>query len=151
MTENVDTYATVEKADEFVSEMYPPAHPLRVTWEILTESEKERFLYVALERIENLNYIGRRAYSNQPLHFPRIARGMPVDFENVPKTVKKAQTAWALEVVREELYIKRRNNDACTSLGIITTEQSIERTGENVMPAKVRELLKRWLTNWRKI
>lgn len=153
MVENIDTYATVSEADRFVSELYHPAHPLRVTWEILTETEKESFLSVALERIENLNYIGKRASYWQPLKFPRIARGIPVNFDQAPLEVKRAQTAWALEVLREELYVKRRNTDACKALGIIEQNTPEGVFAEDVMspPSKVRELLKRWLTDWRKI
>lgn len=147
MVENIDTYVTIEEADKFASEMYSPAHPLMVTWEVLTDEEKERFLFVALERIENLNYIGQRVSYFQKLQFPRIANGIPVDFEHAPESVKKAQTAWALEIVREELYIGRRNADACVALGLI--EQN-ERQNDAI-PEKVKDLLKRWLTSWRKI
>ena len=55
MTVNVDTYVTVAEADKVVSETYPPASPLAVSWAVLTETEKERFLAVALERMENLS------------------------------------------------------------------------------------------------
>ena len=69
MTVNVDTYVTVAEADKVVSETYPPASPLAVSWAVLTETEKERFLAVALERMENLSYKGERAY-----YFQQIGR-----------------------------------------------------------------------------
>ena len=44
MTENVDTYVTTTEADKIISETYPPASPLAVSWAVLTEQEKEGFL-----------------------------------------------------------------------------------------------------------
>ena len=84
MTENVDTYVTTTEADQIISETYPPASPLSVSWVVLTETEKERFLAVALERMENLAYKGDRAYYFQSLQFPRIARGIPANFHDAP-------------------------------------------------------------------
>ena len=148
MTVNVDTYVTVAEADKVVSETYPPASPLAVSWAVLTETEKERFLAVALERMENLSYKGERAYYFQPLQFPRITRGIPANFHDAPIEAKRAQAVWASEIVREELYVKRRNTDACLALGIITKDNS---GTVPPPPARVKELLHRWLTSWRKI
>ena len=60
---------------------------------------------------------------------------------------------WASEIVREELYVKRRNADACLALGIITKDNSGELPVGSVPPppARVKELLHRWLTSWRRI
>lgn len=153
MTENVDTYVTTTEADQIISETYPPASPLSVSWVVLTETEKERFLAVALERMENLAYKGDRAYYFQSLQFPRIARGIPANFHDAPIEVKRAQAVWASEIVREELYVKRRNADACLALGISTKDNSGELPVGSVPPppARVKELLHRWLTSWRRI
>ena len=153
MTANVDTYVTVAEADKIVSETYPPASPLMVSWAVLMTSEKERFLAVALERLENLSYKGDRAYYFQPLQFPRITRGIPANFHDAPTEVKRAQAVWASEIVREELYVKRRNTDACLALGIITKDNSGELPMGSVLPppARVKELLHRWLTSWRRM
>lgn len=153
MTENVDTYVTTTEADQIISETYPPASPLSVSWVVLTETEKERFLAVALERMENLAYKGDRAYYFQSLQFPRIARGIPANFHDAPIEVKRAQAVWASEIVREELYVKRRNADACLALGIITKDNSGELPVGSVPPppARGKELLHRWLTSWRRI
>ncbi|MFQ9737923.1 MAG: DnaT-like ssDNA-binding protein [Christensenellaceae bacterium] len=77
MTENVDTYVTTTEADQIISETYPPASPLSVSWVVLTETEKERFLAVALERMENLAYKGDRAYYFQSLQFPVSREAFP--------------------------------------------------------------------------
>lgn len=152
MTVNVDTYVMVMEADKIVTETYPPASPLAVSWAVLSDTEKERFLAVALERMENLSYKGERAYYFQPLQFPRITRGVPADFQNVPMEVKRAQAVWATEIMREELYVKRRNTDACLALGILTKDSAGVFAGAvPPPPARVKELLHRWLTSWRKI
>jgi hypothetical protein len=54
---------------------------------------------------------------------------------------------WASVIANEELFIKRRNNDACISLGLISGESKAVET----IPYKVKELLQRWTTNWRRV
>ena len=146
MQENVDTYVLPEDSNVFLSEVLPASNPVRITWEVLTDEEKEGYLAAALQKIENLNFIGYKAYFYQPLKFPRIARGLPVNFTKAPMEIKRAQALWASDIMREELYVKRRNNDACVSLGIITETVNTEQ-----VETKVKELLHRWLSSWRAI
>jgi hypothetical protein len=147
MTENVDTYVLPEESDQILAQVLPATDPLRVAWEVLAEDEKEGFLSAALQRLENLNFVGERAWYLQPLKFPRIARNIPVNFDDAPLEVKKAQVVWAAEIVRQELFVKRRNTEACLALGFITTANEINEE----VPARVRQLLHRWLTSWRRV
>lgn len=147
MTENVDTYVLPEDSDRFLAEVLPASDPMRITWEVLTDEEKTGFLSAALYRLEDLNFIGDKAWYYQPLKFPRVARGIPVNFEKAPLEIKRAQVFWAADVAREEYYVKRRNKDACIALGLL-------RDGENVQKPiveRVTALLHRWVTRWRKV
>lgn len=144
MKENVDTYVLPEDSNVFLAEVLPTSNPLRITWEVLTVEEKESYLAAALQKIENLNFIGDKAFFFQPLKFPRIAHGIPVDFQNVPVEIKRAQVLWAADIMREELYVGKRNKDACVALGMI------EETQNKGIEDKVKELLHRWMSSWRK-
>lgn len=148
MTVNVDTYVLPEDSNAYLSEVLPASNPLRVTWEVLTDEEKKGYLAAALVRLENIHYKGDRVYRWQPLKFPRISRGIPVNFNDAPIEVKRAQVVMAAEIVRKELYLKRRNSEACMALGILN-ETEIENTKE--LPLRVEELLHKWLTSWRRI
>lgn len=147
MTENVDTYVLPEESDRFLAEVLPASDPLRITWEVLSNEEKEGYLSSALRNIEALTFVGDKAWYYQPLKFPRIARGIPVNFDKAPMEVKRAQAYWAAEIAKNELYVKRRNNDACLSLGLINGEAQ----NTESVPRRVGELLHRWITNWRKV
>lgn len=146
MTENLDTYVMPEDSNQFLAEVLPAANPLRITWEVLTDEEKEGYLSAALRKIEDMHFVGDRAYFYQPLKFPRIARGLPVNFEKAPLEIKRAQALIAADIAREELYIRRRNKEACIALGVAK---------ENPVPSavadKVNMLLHRWITRWRKV
>jgi hypothetical protein len=147
MEVNVDTYVLPENSNSFLSEVLPTSNPLRITWEVLTDKEKEGYLASSLRNLEAINYIGEKVWSYQDLKFPRIARGRPPEFEEAPKEVKRAQVYWAAVIANDELYINRRNNDACLALGLISAETK-EVEG---IPRKVKELLQKWTTNWRKV
>lgn len=146
MTENVDTYVQPEDSDRFLAEVLPAMDPVRITWEALSVEEKTGFLSAALYRLEDLNYIGEKVYFYQPLKFPRVARGIPVNFEKAPLEIKRAQVLWAADIAREEFYIKRRNKDACVALGLAQAE-----TAASTVVERVKALLHRWITNWRRI
>jgi hypothetical protein len=147
LTVNENTYVLPKDSNEFLREVLPTSNPLWVTWEVLTDEEKAGYLAAAVRRLEDLNFIGDKVWFYQALKFPRIARGIPVDFNDAPDEIKRAQVYWAAVIARDELYVKRRNNDACLALGLIKTAGTP--TGE--IPKTVKELLHRWLTSWRKV
>lgn len=147
MTENIDTYVMPQDSDKFLAEVLPASNPLRITWEVLTDEEKAGYLSAALRRLENLQFVGEKVFWTQPLKFPRSAYGLPFNNEKAPLEVKRAQAYWSALIAKDELYVKRRNTDACVSLGLIGTTSNVN---EGV-PQKVKELLHRWFTNWRRI
>lgn len=152
MTVNVDTYVLPEESDLFLSEVLPSAHPLRIAWGVLTSEEKTGYLAAALRRLEALNYAGDKVWYYQPLKFPRYARNYPFNYDDAPDEVKRAQVVWATEILREEMFVKKRNTEACVALGFIDESQKLEtQTYENDVPKRVKELLQRWLTSWRRV
>lgn len=147
MTENVDTYVLPEDSNRFLAEVLPASDPMRITWEVLSLEEKTGFLSAALYKLEDLNFIGDKAWYYQPLKFPRVARGIPVNFEKAPLEIKRAQVLWAADIAREEYYVKRRNKDACIALGLILEGDRAEKP----IVERVTTLLHRWVTRWRKV
>lgn len=146
MTENINTYVLPEDSDSLLSDVLPMYHPARVAWEVLSMQEKEGYLRAALNQIEDMQFIGDRVRYSQMLKFPRIARGIPINFNSAPLEIKQAQVVIAVDIMQKELFVSRRNNDACKSLGLIVvsiTSSSLSGKGE--------ELLHRWRTNWRRV
>ena len=145
MTENIDTYVLPNDSDVFLAEVLPTSDPLRVTWGVLTETEKESYLSAALWKLEDFTFKGEKAIFYQPLKFPRIARGLPLNFEKAPLEIKRAQALIAADLARVELYVKKRNQEACEALGLLQTATAINYSD------KVTALLTKWLTTWRKV
>ncbi len=149
MTVNEDTYVLPQESDELLSEVLPAFNPLRITWAALEEKDKAGFLQAAVRRMEGLNVVGQKVNFWQKLKFPRIARGVPPDFEQAPREVKRAQVVWATEIVREELYVKKRNVGACIALGIIS--EATATCSVHDTPPLVKELMHKWITQWRRL
>ena len=152
LTLNEDTYVLADESDSLLSEVLPASNPLRISWAVLDEHEKESFLKSALRRLEGLNVVGEKARFHQALKFPRLTRGVPYDFNSAPLEVKRAQVVWALEILREELYEKKRNESACVALGILNKPTATE-TSQNgyKTPKLVKELMHKWITQWRRL
>jgi hypothetical protein len=145
---NEHTYVLPKESNKYLSEVLPPSDPLRITWEVLSDEEKECYLVSALRRLEEMHFIGSKVSYWQPLKFPRIAEGIPTNFDEAPIEIKRAQVVIAVDIVREELYLKRRNVDACTALGITSKNNVAESLG---IAKKINSLLHRWITNWRRV
>lgn len=149
MKENFDTYVEPQDSNALIAETLPASNPLRITWEVISDEEKAGYLSSALRKLENMSFVGQKVQFYQPLKFPRIARGNPPEFESAPVEVKRAQVLMAAEIMNEELYVKRRNTDACLALGLIKDPaSSVVSQGVSVT---VKELLHRWLTSWRRV
>ena len=166
MRVNVDTYVLPNESNSYLVEVLPMSNPLRITWEVLTSEEKEGYLSAALRNIESLTYTGKKTVYGQKLKFPRTKYGnnyfgvgygriemlsSPYGGYNaniVPNEIKRAQVYWAAYLANQEIYVTRRNNDACISLGLIKAENN---NVASDTPKKVIELLHNWVTNWRRI
>lgn len=144
MAVGVDSYVTIAEADLFFSAQFPPLHPLRVHWEVLTDPEKEVYLSRACERLEGLNYRGRRYRADQPLKFPRIAYGKPSRGDKIPTEVKRAQVLMTAECMREE-YAEMVPEMTLTALGAERPKYD-----KSAVPDVVKDILRDWYTRMRR-
>ena len=105
---NIDSYVTVEEADQYVKDYYPEYDDLAVVWEALSDHDKETYLRVSLDQIEALVFAGRMLDKNQPLQFPRIDCFKPATKENpiVPDEVKCAQVENAMALLNKDFSAK---------------------------------------------
>ncbi len=139
MTVGIDTYVTVEKADELVRLYFRPTDEFRVFWCALSEDEKEGYLMRSAQQIDALVYTGRKRVTGQPMQFPR-------ERENcVSDAVLKAAVYNALGYMNEDLKASAdKQMQIFKSLGVFknprldqTSQQAIA-TAENVAPAEVK-------------
>lgn len=65
------SYATVEQADKYVQEHFISTDPVRLSWEDLSEEDKQVILNVSAEAINSLPFPGRKKDPNQEDAFPR--------------------------------------------------------------------------------
>lgn len=84
----MDTYMTVEEADEIVDNLYLDNEPEHVIWSSLTSEEKVRLMNIATSRIEcSTLFLGSKLDSFQDLEYPRVYKGKVVE---VPEVYKQA-------------------------------------------------------------
>ena len=81
----VDTYITVEQADEIINNNVYSQSKQRKAWDALSEEDKSVFLAQAMIEIESLAYSGIKSVQSQPLQFPREGQ------EKVPMQIQMAQ------------------------------------------------------------
>lgn len=125
-----NSYVDIPYADRYV-ETYNTAYaPLAVHWSVLTDKEKEQYLYSSLSQIEKLPFIGRKYAVNQKLQFPRYLRVSgygcmhypfnTVQEEDIPEDVKEAQVENALGLINAEINaISDRQFMTMQSLGAV--------------------------------
>lgn len=85
-------YATVEQADQYVSEHYISTDPLRIAWNALSQEDKQIILNVSAEAINSLPYPGRKYDPTQENAFPRYPS------QQVPAAIFAAQIENAISV-----------------------------------------------------
>lgn len=71
LTVGVDTYITLQEANEYVTKYFISSDPLRVQWEATDESDREVYLRRAFEQINGLPFTGKPKSEKQTLPFPR--------------------------------------------------------------------------------
>lgn len=71
ITVGTDTYVTIAEADTYIEEHYVSTDTQRVTWEALSDTDKEIYLRNATLVLEDIPYRGRKSDSDQTLAFPR--------------------------------------------------------------------------------
>ena len=113
---NVDTYATLEEADEYVGKYYLETDEKSIGWGKLSEAQKETALRNGAMAIDSVVYPGKKKDSEQEMEFPRCYKngyyfplswyetytkegGMWHCMAEVPEKIKYAQVEEALEIV----------------------------------------------------
>lgn len=90
----VDTYITIQEANEYVSKYFLTTDPLRIQWEALTDDDKEVLLRKSFDQINQLPFTGEPKDPKQFLPFPRKCNFTAQDMENV----KRAQAEQAIAI-----------------------------------------------------
>lgn len=86
------SYATVEQADKYVKEHFVSTDNIRLSWEALSEEDKQVILTVSAEAINSLPYPGRKLDPNQEDAFPRCPS------QEVPSAIFAAQIENAISI-----------------------------------------------------
>ncbi len=68
----VDSYVTLEEAENYISSNYLSDNELVEKWSSLSDRDKEALLRASCIAINNLKFDGRRANLGQKLEFPRV-------------------------------------------------------------------------------
>jgi hypothetical protein len=68
----VDSYVTVEEADEFISKTYISTDAYRAKWSTLSTEDKEALLRASTLAIDQLAFTGTKRDWGQKLSFPRV-------------------------------------------------------------------------------
>jgi hypothetical protein len=119
-----DSYVTVADADAYVQRQYSSFEPEAVSWEVLTDRDKEAFLRQSLDEVDALMYAGEKCNRFQQLAFPRLGFG-PV----VPAAVKDAQADNAVAIMRD-LFGKRGDRQFRT-LSALGAQQNVKYNKRN--------------------
>lgn len=139
MTIGLDAYVDVAKADEIVRLLLRPYDEFRVFWSVLSDEEKESYLFRSTQQIDALTYTGAKSNYNQRLQFPRGHE------KELSPAVQNAAVYNALGLMNEEIKsTAEKQMQVFKSLGVFknprldqTSMQAIA-TAENATPAEVK-------------
>lgn len=97
----VDSYVTLDEANQYVKEYYKEFDNLAVIWNVADDSEKEIYLKNSAYEIDNLLIVGVIFDKNQQMQFPR--RECFKEGPEVPSEVKDAQIENALAIMSKSV------------------------------------------------
>ncbi len=137
MTVGIDTYVDVAKADEIVRLLLRTYDEFRVFWSVLSDEEKESYLFRSTQQIDVLTYTGAKSGCNQRLQFPR-------DHEKeLSPAVQNAAVYNALGLMNEEIKATaEKQMQVFKSLGVFKnprldqTSMRAIATAENAAPTE---------------
>lgn len=143
----VDTYVTLDEAEEIILLYYTSSSAPRAYWADLEEADKYVCLRNAFRAIELLAYIGRPTDDLQTTAFPRWP-----DIR-VPDEVKVAQVLTAISIAdptveKEQERYRRMRAVGISSYRIGKFSEVLRRLGEDSygqVPPEARRLLVKWL------
>jgi hypothetical protein len=70
----VNTYVTLDQADQYVTDNYPSISPEYTSWFDQNDDDKQAMLVQSANSLNNIKYTGGKAIAGQPLAFPRAKR-----------------------------------------------------------------------------
>lgn len=100
----IDSYVTVQEADNYIESYYNEFDNLAVTWGVLSNRDKETYLKQSAYEIDNLMLVGVVFNKTQSMQFPRkecYKQGI-----EIPSEVKDAQIENALGILHISLSAK---------------------------------------------
>lgn len=151
------------------SEEYFEARPFSEEWLALSNSEKNKFLTMASNKIEKLPFIGQKESDGQTTLFPRIIKtssgvtfsflsnsfgGNYITIVEIPNEVKWAvfEEAFAIyKYMDEERYKLREQGVAGASRGGLSEDYEKYRPLEELLSALAKFYLQDWLVQSAKI
>ena len=167
---NVDTYITVNEADEYVGKYYLSTDEKHAAWMGLTEGQKETALLNGAAAIDSIVYPGRKKDSNQAMEFPRCYKNgyyFPLNWyetytkegslwhcmSDVPEKIKHAQAEEALEIVSRSADSDRYEayNGGVKSFAVsgLKEQYNIDLTGINGVKNALRSSrAQRWMAKY---
>ena len=139
MTVGIDTYVSVEEADELVRLLLRPYDELRVFWSALDVAEKQSYLVRSAQQIDILVFTGRKSITGQPMQFPRNGE------LTVSEKVKQAAVYNALGLMNADIKATAdkqlqlfKSLGAFKNLRLDQTSMRAIATAENAAPAEVK-------------
>lgn len=154
---SANTYATQVEADAYFAARFGSD-----SWTALLAADKEKALKQAARELDRHRFLGRKAYYNQALEFPRQYPYHSDDPESttaveVPDSVKHAQCEQALWVVENSATGGRSSRQALQAEGV--TSFRVGSTSETfgggailgILCPEARHLLSRWTSRWGRI
>lgn len=145
VTVGINSYVTMEEADAYIGMSIYGAD-----WVIAEPDGKVRALVTAARIMERIPYVGRKAYWNQAMAFPRIVEEQVhddyLDPITVHQSVKDAQCEEALARLRHGDDIRLSLLElGMSSLTIDQANESYKDTaGVGFLSQAAKELMRRW-------
>lgn len=102
LTVGVDTYVTIEEANEYIAKFYTTTDSLRIQWEAMPDEDKEVYLRRAFQQINKLPYTGCPKNPKQTLPFPRKENWGPGSMDAVKAAQVEQGFSQTNEVANQE-------------------------------------------------
>lgn len=175
LTVSIDTYVTIDEADELIRQRFTSTNAQRVAWLQLSTEDKEIMLRNAASEINNVAFSGIKKTPSQALAFPRCFRSQFADQVlwdkkhinggiwscqiDTPETVKAAQIFEAVELASPGPDTERFNvyNGVVTNMSItglsesyvVTSPSSTAALANALRSTQAQQLLSRYVGRYR--
>ncbi len=160
LTVGTNSYITLTEVATYLAENYISTDSEYITWNALSEANKEVYLRKACKKIDRQIIRGVRAVSTQALAFPRTIysySGQGIKTENtffisgyytqsaVPQAVKDAQVEEALCMAMGESDRRKLQREGVKSFSLGSLSESYSGKPSDLISSNAKELLKPYL------